>query len=879
MDRRHALTAFLGRLRWAWPWLVLAVLGWLGWRELREIDLSIVRSILSDTDPVLMLVLLCATALNLCVFGLYDVVALGPLSKAPAPGERWGVGVVSFAWSNFLTIGPLAGPALRLWLYKPLGVDGARSRSALGAIMVAFWLTLLALCAAASLPLPVMASSVGTRAALAALLLALAAALLHASRRSGWAPGFLRRWEGNPSVLVLVSAIDWILAWLVFHLALCGTLGTVDLSTSLSTFFAGQLIGLVSFVPGGLGPADAWWLIALGSLSGSHGRVLAALLVYRAVYYVLPWAFATLLLAGRLIRTGRRTGSLVRSAIASYGFLCGVVLLASAATPALAARAAFLREMVPPGLVEISHGLSIVLGFLLLVISRGLARGYRASHRLALALFLAGALTTFLKGLDWEEALLALAAVAMLVVFHRSFAREGRMRPPVEFVVSMGILAVVLFGAVGYGSLSDLPQSSVFLSRLEYFPHEERFLRGLFLLVSLSAVAALHFTLRAAPRDPLPDGAGLDGAMEEIRKHGSGTNPLLLASGDKAIFRETPPAVDSAGEGGPPPEGFIAYRTAGRFLVAYSDPVCPPGRERGLLAAFQEFAALLDREVILYQISASLIPVAHDLGFSFFKLGEEAIVDLRRFDLKGNKAKSWRHAVNSVEKLGGRLEIVEGDALRGLLPELREVSAEWLRDKHLAEKQFSIGRFDEKYLMRFPCAVVFTQSGRVAGFANVLEGPRGEEMSVDLMRYRSLPVGSGGLPGVMDYLLIKLMLHAKERGSARFNLGMAPLSNVGGERRARPFEKMAHFFFSHGQAWYNYEGLRRYKEKFDPLWEPRYMAHPRPWQWPAATASTAILIAGGWRALLFPKAETATILPASRPLHEAAGALTSYVKR
>ncbi len=33
------------------------------------------------------------------------------------------------------------------------------------------------------------------------------------------------------------------------------------------------------------------------------------------------------------------------------------------------------------------------------------------------------------------------------------------------------------------------------------------------------------------------------------------------------------------------------------------------------------------------------------------------------------------------------------------------------------------------------------------------------------------------------------------------------------------------------------------------------MAYPRPWDWPAASTTTAVLIAGGWRALLFPKGE------------------------
>src|SRR5207249_4906796 len=115
----------------------------------------------------------------------------------------------------------------------------------------------------------------------------------------------------------------------------------------------------------------------------------------------------------------------------------------------------------------------------------------------------------------------------------------------------------------------------------------------------------------------------------------------------------------------------------------------------------------------LYQISAALIPAAHDFGFSFFKLGEEGFVDLARFDLKGNKAKKWRNALNRVEKAGGRFEIVRPEAMRPLMPRLREVSDRWLARKRGAEKGFSIGRFDEAYLSRFPCALVRDASGEI----------------------------------------------------------------------------------------------------------------------------------------------------------------------
>jgi phosphatidylglycerol lysyltransferase len=836
---RRAIPRALPALRVLWPWLVLTVLAIVGWRELRQVDFVRVRDLLHATDAAVVALLVAATAASLALCGFYDVAALGSRGAPPPAARRWSVGVIAFAWSNFLTVGPLAGPALRLWLYAPLGVSTARARRALVSILAAFATGLCIWCAATLLPLPAAAGGLAARFVMAAALSGIAA--FSAARID-------RLWGGEPApgrrktalALVAVGVFDWFFAWIVFHLAVASQVAGVAPSESMRIFFVGQLVGLVSLIPGGFGSADVVWAARLATLTGHHDRIAAALLLYRAVYYVLPFLFASLVLAGRLVATGRRTSAALRTVLASYAFFCGAVLLVSAASPSLADRSKLLQETVPLALVEISHGASILLGFVLILISRGLARGYRSSHRLSVAIFLAAALTTFVKGLDYEEALLALGAAVLLILFRSAFGRDGRLHPSVEFVVSAGLAAVLLFGAVGLGSYDAWPDLPTAFSRFAYLAHEERFVRGLVVLVSVAALFSLRLGQRPRSPDVLPDDAAIARALDDAGRLVGRTNPLLVATGDKALFRR---------DDGEP--GFVAYRTSGRFLVVWSDPVCAKGEEHELLEAFVEHAADWDREVVLYQISPALLPVAHDLGFVFFKLGEEAIVDLASFDLKGNKAKAQRHAINAVENAGGRFRIVAGDELRALLPALQRVSDAWLAAKGATEKGFSLGRFDANYLLRFPCAVVEDGDGTVVAFANVLEGARREELSIDLMRH--VAAEGAGAASAMEYLVLKLMQDAKARGFARFNLGMAPLAAVGATRRARPIERLAHQFFLHGEAWYNYQGLRRFKARFHPAWEPRYLAYRRPWDWPFAVVATTQLISGRWRRLLVMK--------------------------
>jgi phosphatidylglycerol lysyltransferase len=61
---------------------------------------------------------------------------------------------------------------------------------------------------------------------------------------------------------------------------------------------------------------------------------------------------------------------------------------------------------------------------------------------------------------------------------------------------------------------------------------------------------------------------------------------------------------------------------------------------------------------------------------------------------------------------------------------------------------------------------------------------------------------------------------------------------------------MGSFLFRHGESFYNFEGLRRYKEKFDPTWEPRYLASPGGLQLPRVLLDVSTLISGGLRELI-----------------------------
>ena len=77
-----------------------------------------------------------ATILNVAVMGFYDVLAFRHTRTRPI--ERWRFGAVAFCWSNFLTLGPLAGPAIRLWLYRRRVDDLAELHAGIVSVVIAF---------------------------------------------------------------------------------------------------------------------------------------------------------------------------------------------------------------------------------------------------------------------------------------------------------------------------------------------------------------------------------------------------------------------------------------------------------------------------------------------------------------------------------------------------------------------------------------------------------------------------------------------------------------------------------------------------------------------------------------------------------------------
>ena len=787
------------------------------------------------------------TALGYAVMPLYDLFALNAIGrKLPRPRVAL-ISFISYAFSNTLGMAMLVSGSIRYRFYIQAGLSTMEVAKVVLFCTISFWLGLFAITGVTLLFVPIPRGlPLGSAHLLLGIVLCAIPALWLAGGAIFRRPVKLWRWDVRlPPISigirqVAVGAIDWGLAAAVLYALMPDEL-VLHFGSFLAIFALAQIAGLISHVPGGLGVFEAVMLAGFGATGNQalSAPILGALAAYRGVYYLLPLCAAAVVVVVREARGLRQAAlltpwfnGLLPPFFSGLTLVSGAVLLFSGATAVLPGRLELLSDILPLSVMEASHFISSVIGMSLLILARGLQRRLDAAYWLTLTLLIAGAVAQLLKGIDYEEAgLLILLAVA-LAPAHRLFYRRASL---FDMTFSFGwflACATVLGCTVWlvFFSYQHVEYSRDLWWQFSFYHgNAPRALRALVGATGVALLFALTTLIRSArPRPTLPDESELARATPLI-KHYSSAQAHLALMGDKRLLFD------------PDGKAFLMYGIEGRSWVAMGDPVGHDERARQeLVWTFRERCERGGGWPVFYQVTPADLDLYLEVGMSLLKIGEEARVLLEHFNLDGKSKKTLRGTVNKLNREGLRLEVIAAQDVPALLPKLKSVSDAWLRDKRTREKGFSLGAFDERYLSRTPMAVVW-QDDKPVAFANLfLCEDSKEEASVDLMR--QLPDGPTGL---MDYLFIELMLWAKAQGYRWFNLGMAPLSGLQSRRQAPLWNRFGALIFGRGERFYNFQGLHRYKDKFDPEWEPRYMAVPGGIALPVVLTNVASLISGG----------------------------------
>ena len=293
----------------------------------------------------------------------------------------------------------------------------------------------------------------------------------------------------------------------------------------------------------------------------------------------------------------------------------------------------------------------------------------------------------------------------------------------------------------------------------------------------------------------------------------------------------------------PSGETFLMFGVRGRSWIAMDGPVGRLSERMELLWRFRELADAHAARPALYGIGPEDLPDCVELGFSIQKIGEAAAVPLDGFSLAGRRREVLRRNWRKAGEGGATFEVIPPEGVPDLLAEFRAISDAWLALHFGGEKSFSLGGFVPRYVAEFPVAVVRSE-GKIVAFATLWPTASRRALSMDLMRYNE-----AAPKNIMDFLFVELFEWGRIQGYQAFDFGAAPLAGLEDRPLAPVLSRVGRLLFERGEEIYNFRGVRRYKDKYDPLWQPRYIASPHKWQIPMLLADVGLLSSGGMAGL------------------------------
>lgn len=842
------------RLKQVLPPLLITVIFVAGvasiYHLLQEVDIHQVARLVHGTPlAIIAISLICMLGSYGAMVG-YDWSALRYLGK-PLPLRTVATGgFLGYAIGANVGAGPVTGGAVRTRIYTALGLSLAdiATVAAFGSMSFAIGMTVIGTGALALYPNAldsvISMSPTVVRMLATVVFVSSVTLILLASIRQLSITVRGRTFQSPPIGLVggqlLFTAIDFLLAATTLYLLLPPTnLGFIPF---LSVFMAAVLAGVISHVPGGVGVFETVILAALPA-SVPVEAAAAGLLLYRVIYYFVPFALALIILAGIELRKlptktlptktlaplARVATSILPVALSAMTFAVGVYMLLAPLIPSTSPLAQDLDAALPLSVLEGGALLSSIIGTALVIIAHGLSRRLQGAWWLTLGLFIAGIIASLAHGLDYERTCVMALAALVLLPTRKSFFRTTRLTRNllgVQWLLTLTAL-IALVVAVLFFANKATPYAHDLWWQFAVDQAAPRALRAALAAVLTLGTLLLSFSLRPGSMShALPSKDDMIRAKRIIAAQDDPDANIALTGDKHLMFSKSGNA-------------FLMYRVEGRTWVALHEPYGDPNDFPELAWMFHDLAHAANGRPVFYSASAKSVPLWLDLGLSLTKMGEIAIVDLAHFSLEGKKGKRLRTTHNRALRDGLTFDLIPAPIPDATLATLERISDAWLATKTGGEKGFSVGVFDRQRLAQFPVATV-SYNGEIVAFANIWTTDGKARATIDLMRHVD-----DAPSGLMEFLFTELLLHFKSDGTAEFSLGNAPLSGLEGRRHSQLLTRLGAFIYRHGRHFYNFEGLRMFKEKFSPRWEPIFLATPRRANLVVITKDIASLIGGG----------------------------------
>jgi lysylphosphatidylglycerol synthetase-like protein (DUF2156 family) len=503
----------------------------------------------------------------------------------------------------------------------------------------------------------------------------------------------------------------------------------------------------------------------------------------------------------------------------------GLVDLVSGVTPPLVSRLEELRGWVPLTVPEASHALITAAGVALVLLGGGVRRGHRRAWALALGLLVLSAILHVAKGLDVEEAAVALGMAGYLALRRDCFPAAScpqKTRVGLVTIIGGAASATVAGGiAVWLHRIDDIRPSLLHslaaagerLGGDTSLPVPGRvgvFLTPAMETVGLSLLAVAAWLIFRPIVGRHASATQIDPRVRDIvARHGRGTLDYFALRDDKLQFCSG--------------ESLVAYSVQGGICLVSPDPIGPDHDRARVWAEFRHFAEGNGWPVAVLGASQDWLPVYEDDGMRSLYVGDEAVVDPSTFKIDGGKAKGLRHAVNRATTAGYTFEVRDPSCLEPELEAaLRRVLTESRRGGVERGYAMTLGRVFDPADRGLLLGIAFEPNGEPAAFCQFVPAPGINGWSLDLTRRSDRPHPNS----ISDFVVVSTLLSIREWGATGLALNFATLRAVlAGESGDGWSARMQAVVARHLSSSMQIESLWKHNAKYRPAWQPRFAVY------------------------------------------------------
>jgi phosphatidylglycerol lysyltransferase len=475
-----------------------------------------------------------------------------------------------------------------------------------------------------------------------------------------------------------------------------------------------------------------------------------------------------------------------------------------------------------------AQSFTVVIGFFLIMLSYGLARGKKHAWSITLVLLILSALLHVRRSGSVLATVVALLLALLLYLLARFF--QARSDPPSvrRGYIALGLgLGIVTFYAVGgFIALYDdfapwfdrIGIDGVILYLLENGPlHVTRetpaffFQRALPALCISAILYGLFQLFRPVAAVFFPDHAACERVNKLVRCYGKNSISYFAVDEEKSYF------FSESGR------SVISYVLQGSTAVVAGDPIGPEEDLGAIIRQFMNFCSEQDWTIAFWQVRAELADKYREAGLHLLKIGEDAVIDIQRFTLKGGAMENVRKSVRRAEKDGLRVVFYRGRVTNAeQLAQMEEISREWLSHKGGPERGFCQGYFDPYGDSEQVYAVAVDANNKVYAYGCFVPIYGRHGWAFDQMRRSACASRGTG-----DLLFVRTIEYLRSTGAEVVSMGLAVLSNVNNENESFLASRIDSLRGRFGNPTGN-QSLFQFKQKYQPTWESRYLAYSDP---------------------------------------------------